>query len=227
MSGESSMDRNFQIRTNNEGENELYIPCWEEEGSNSTQYHHLIEQTKFFKNKCKHLENHLEENHREFSSLNQLYLIAEANERRLLKDNEDLKRHNRDLLVELTEAKNARDSNANELYASAKRESELREKLFKNREREEELISEVQALKAECESLRRKSSQSGEEERWKRFYSEQVAKVEQQWKAAYEELQVQFDHKSKQLREKQEQLKIFNKNCNAHKEDYQSRIKGL
>lgn len=43
MSGESSMDRNFQIRTNNEGENELYIPCWEEEGSNSTQYHHLIE----------------------------------------------------------------------------------------------------------------------------------------------------------------------------------------
>jgi ribosomal protein S15P/S13E len=87
MSGESSLDKNFQIRTNNEGENELYIPCWEEEGSNSTQYHHLIEETKFYKNKCNHLENHLEENHREFSSLNQLYMIAESNERRLLKEN--------------------------------------------------------------------------------------------------------------------------------------------
>lgn len=59
MSGESSLDKNFQIRTNNEGENELYIPCWEEEASSSTQYHHLIEETKFFKNKCRHLENHL------------------------------------------------------------------------------------------------------------------------------------------------------------------------
>lgn len=120
--------------------------------------------------------------------MNQLYLIAEANERRLLKDNEDLKRHNRDLLVELAEAKAARDANANELYASAKRESESREKLFKNREREGELVSEIEALRAECEGLRRKSAQGGEEERWKRYYNEQVAKVEQQWKAAYEEL---------------------------------------
>jgi hypothetical protein len=49
-------------------------------------------------------------------------------------------------------------------------------------------VSEVEALRAECEGLRRKGAQGGEEERWKRYYNEQVAKVEQQWKAAYEEL---------------------------------------
>lgn len=47
----------------------------------------------------------MEENHREFSSLNQLYLIAEANERRLLKENEDLRKINREMGNELSQLK--------------------------------------------------------------------------------------------------------------------------
>lgn len=149
MSEDSSLDRNFQIRTNNQGENELYIPCWEEEGSSSTQYHHLIEETKFFKNKCKHLENHLEENHREFSSLNQLYMIAESNERRLLKENEELKKRLKDLLAQLSQANDAHQQAQAELQAIAKRENDLRERLFRSKERETELANHLDLLQAQ------------------------------------------------------------------------------
>ena len=66
----SSLDRNFQIHTNTEGENELQIPAWDE-GSSDT-YTHVIEELRIYKNKCRHLENHLEENMREFRELNEI-----------------------------------------------------------------------------------------------------------------------------------------------------------
>lgn len=81
----------------------------------------MIEETKFFKNKCKHLENHLEENHREFSSLNQLYMIAETNERRLLKENEDLRKVNREMGGEISQLRLERDSTMAELQACRNR----------------------------------------------------------------------------------------------------------
>lgn len=59
-SDSNSMDQNIQIHPNTEGENEIYIPYWEEEGSSSTQLNHLMEEVRILKNKCKHLENHLE-----------------------------------------------------------------------------------------------------------------------------------------------------------------------
>ena len=37
----------------------------------------------------------------------------------------------------------------------------------------------------------------------------------------------QFDRKSKEVREKNEEIKSLNKNWNAHREDYEMRIAGL
>ena len=39
-----------------------------------------------------------------------------------------------------------------------------------------------------------------QEEKWKKHYNEQISKVEAQWKSAYEQLQQQFDKKTKEIR---------------------------
>lgn len=57
---------------------------YEEEGSSSNSHvNHLLEEIKILKNKCKHLENHVEQSHIEFVSLNELYLSVSNNEIRL------------------------------------------------------------------------------------------------------------------------------------------------
>lgn len=50
-----SMDQNIQVQVNHEGENEIFIPCWEEEGSSSSYLNHLREEVRILKNKCSHL----------------------------------------------------------------------------------------------------------------------------------------------------------------------------
>jgi hypothetical protein len=51
--------------------------------------------------------------------------------------------------------------------------------------------------------MKRKSTVSpkgvgmGEEEKWKKFYSEQITVIEDKWKQAYEELERELDKKSK------------------------------
>lgn len=73
-----SMDERIHISANEEGENEIFVPVWEEGSSSQThtQVNYLMEEVRILKNKCHHLEAHIEESQNEFVSLNQLYLIC-------------------------------------------------------------------------------------------------------------------------------------------------------
>ena len=68
--------------------------------------------------------------------MNQLYMIAETNERRLLKENEDMRKVNREMGAELLQVRLERDSVLAELHGSKNREVDLRERLFKSKEKE-------------------------------------------------------------------------------------------
>lgn len=70
-------------------------------------------------------------------------MIAETNERRLLKENEDLRKGNREMGVELSQLRLERDSVLAELHVCKNREVDLRERLFKSKEKESEFIGEI------------------------------------------------------------------------------------
>ena len=103
----SSLDRNYHIRSNDEGDHELHIPAWDE-GSSDT-YTHVLEELRIYKNKCRHLEQHLEESMREFRELNELHIRLEVEEERLLIENDGLKNRAREIKKESVEACSEKD----------------------------------------------------------------------------------------------------------------------
>jgi hypothetical protein len=74
-SHESRKSKNYQLKLNSHKQSNLSVSLWEDT-MNLNDDHHIIEETKFFKAKCRHLENHLEETQKEFKSLNQLYIVS-------------------------------------------------------------------------------------------------------------------------------------------------------
>jgi nitrate/nitrite-specific signal transduction histidine kinase len=80
-------------------------------------------------------------------------------------------------------------------------------------------------LETELEATKLKPSASprntDQDEKWKKHYSEMMAQMEHRWKTAYEELEGEFDRKTKDLKDKNEEMKTLQKSISSIREDHE------